>query len=609
MALSLALAVGAGASFQARAGESSPDARHAAQADYERSFAAAATRPGPTLIQAELDVTVAPEEGAVLWKGRYVLENRTDRPIRSLLFSDHPVGETTYLGPVRVLRAMPLLGVTQLGLDAPLAPGARMQVGFAQRLEQDRFALGHPWLSFDGLYLWWAGLPHLGYQPSLALKDERLRAAQGLRPLAPLPAHDDPALASLIREQAPRPSAPLHLTVRAPPGFTVLTPAAQPRRWTDPQGAHLEATLDDLDTFALVAGRLEVTRRELDGKRFEVYVHPGHDWNTATLLKGMVDATRYDTRWFGPAPFETLRVGEFSGEDARAQTFPGLIAISEDGGMGLATPPGAANPSYFLIAHETSHEWWGVGVVRPAEARGTQILSEGMANYLAERVVKANLGALEARASRRRLLRSYLRGFGARPEEPPLIDSGAHGLGADLGLFYDKSALLLSGLAETVGEETLNRALGTLVAEVRARPGRRAMLCDLLAALKRVTPPELAYLLHDGFEKVVVYEVVPTRAEASALGGNRYRVRLHVDARKLEVSGGPPRAIPLHDRIEVGVEDDAGHPLALKAVWLDAGDNLLTLEVEGRPATASADPRVLTLNRAVDRASLPITIR
>ena len=85
------------------------------------------------------------------------------------------------------------------------------------------------------------------------------------------------------------------------------------------------------------------------------------------------------------------------------------------------------------------------------------------------------------------------------------------------------------------------------------------MLTD---ALRRVTPPELAYLIDDLFDAIVLYENRAIAATAKKRADGRYEVTLTASASKLRAGElGDEKEVALKDMIEFGVDDKDGNPL------------------------------------------------
>ena len=64
---------------------------------------------------------------------------------------------------------------------------------------------------------------------------------------------------------------------------------------------------------------------------------------------------------------------------------------------------------FFVVAHETAHQWWG-GQVIPAQAAGAAMVSETLAQYSSMMVLEHTYGTEMARRFYDYNMTEYLRG-------------------------------------------------------------------------------------------------------------------------------------------------------------------------------------------------------
>src|SRR5579863_258170 len=91
---------------------------------------------------------------------------------------------------------------------------------------------------------------------------------------------------------------------------------------------------------------------------------------------------------------------------------------------------------------------------------------------------------------------------------------------------------------------------------------------QLVAALRAQTPPDLQYLIDDGFESIVLYDNKALSATVAPTTDHKFKVKLTVQARKVKADGnGNESPMPLNDYIDIGVftgKKDEEKPLSLK---------------------------------------------
>ena len=64
-----------------------------------------------------------------------------------------------------------------------------------------------------------------------------------------------------------------------------------------------------------------------------IYYQPGHEYNLGRMVRGVQDALTYYTKNFGPYQHRQVRIVEFPGYSAFAQSFPNTIPFSENIGF------------------------------------------------------------------------------------------------------------------------------------------------------------------------------------------------------------------------------------------------------------------------------------
>jgi aminopeptidase N len=211
--------------------------------------------------------------------------------------------------------------------------------------------------------------------------------------------------------------------------------------------------------------------------------------------------------------------------------------------------PDAMDYVTYLTAHELAHQYWSHQVVG-ADMEGRELLSETLAQYSAQMVLRRIRGADHIRRYLQFELDRYLEGRESGGEEPTLtrVDGQDH-------VTYRKGALAMYLLQERMGEDRVNRALRSLVDRYKFRDAPYPRSLDLVAALRaQATTPEEQALITDLFERVTLYHLKADAPTAVRRADGRWDVAVPVEARKFYVDGkGAEAESPLAERIEVGV--------------------------------------------------------
>jgi hypothetical protein len=125
----------------------------------------------------------------------------------------------------------------------------------------------------------------------------------------------------------------------------------------------------------------------------------------------------------------------------------------------------------------------------------------------------------------------------------------------------------------------------------------------LVDALRAQTPPELQYLIDDGFNRIVLYDNKTVSATSHKRPDGKYSVTLTVQARKVQADGnGVETPLPLADYIDIGVfkgKKDEEMPLYMRRERITRDHQFFTVIVDERPTRAGIDP----YNKLIDRVA------
>jgi ABC-2 type transport system permease protein len=222
---------------------------------------------------------------------------------------------------------------------------------------------------------------------------------------------------------------------------------------------------------------------------------------------------------------------------------------------------------------------------------------------------------------------AYLRGrAGEVRHEPPLALVQREDY-----VWYQKGGQILYTLADYIGEDKLNLALHNFLTQYRYANANNQVdahqtasasgsLDDrypdtrlLVDAIRAQTPPELQYLVDDGFNRIVLYDNKAVSATSEKTPNGKYKMTLEVQARKVQADGnGAETPLPLADYIEIGVfsgKKDEEKPLYLKKEKLTEERKTFEIIVDHAPTSAGIDPYNKLIDRNADDNMIDITRR
>ena len=572
------------------------------RAEYEQRYRRFARLPQPRITQVDLQADIRPETRNLAVKGFYQLENRSGTPLRDIVLYQQRGAELAvrFSQAARLVTADPERGFYLYRLLDPLAPGARMALEFGLRyqpggllgLGRDTPVVG------NGTFFTNEVMPRIGYQPSVELADDRDRKRRGLPPKDLLPAREDPAARTNNLLGVDADWIGFNAVVSTSPDQIAIAPGTLQKEWMDGGRRYFHYRMDKpiLNFYAIQSARYEVRHDRWQDVTIDVFYHPGHEANVERMIRGAQAGLEYASRRFGPYQFSELRIVEFPRYATYAQAFPGTIPFSESIGFIARIDddsPKDIDYPFYVSAHETAHQWWGHQLAG-ANARGSSVLSESLAEYSALMVMKRHLGGQKMRRFLRYNLDAYLLGRATeRRKELPLAQNENQGY-----IHYRKGSLALYLMADLLGEDVVNHVLSSLLQEHGFKGAPYPTVLALVERLRAVTPPDKAYLVDDLFEHIVLYENRADGASARQRPDGKYEVTIRAHAGKVRAGElGDEKPAPLRDYIEFGVDDRNGKSLVRERRLVDRASQTVTLVVEGRPARAGIDPD----NKLIDR--------
>lgn len=575
----------------------------ALRAEYEQRYRRFQGIPQPRLSAVSLRADLHPRARMLAVAGNYELENRGSAPIAELIVYQQPGADMAarLSQPARLVTSDRARGFYRYRLATPLAPGARLAFEFQlSAAPGGLLGLGSDTpVAANGSWFTNEALPRIGYQEAVELRDERDRRRHGLGPRARGARQDAADDASRIRFEA-------LLTTSV--DQIAVAPGALEREWIERERRHFRYRAEQpiRDHYAIASARYAVRHERWQDVAIDVFHQPGHEANVDRLIRGASAALDYGTRAFGPSGLHDLRLVETPRGAGAAQTFPGMIALPESGAFIARVDPGSRSEidyPFYMGAYGAARQWWGEQLAA-STAPGGALLADGLAEYTALMAVRRSLGATAMRRYLRQDLHAYLMGRAtATGRELPLLRAND-----EVWLAQRKGGLALYLLQDQLGEARVNAVLRDLL----RRHGGQATAPDaaaLVESLRAVAPPDKAYLVHDLFEAIVLYENRADSASARRRADGKYEVTLRASAAKLRAGGPVEQEMPLADSIEFGVDDRDGNPLVRERRLVRTREQVLSFVVDVQPGRAGIDPDHKLIDKKPTDNMLPVDIR
>ena len=504
------------AGLAVRAGYEGAPQREAAKAYWRRNSSTWTDMPSPALDKVDGEVKLFPETRSLAVKATYVLRNPHVRPMAEVPLTvgshfqasswtvdgvavdpeqrDQPAPTIEYRSRLFVVRPARLLArdatvTVSFQLDGVYPRGwSRITSGTGEFLLPSGVVL----TSFGPSFL-----PVVGFSDDIGVDEKNRRDARDY-PLDHWQGRVDPLF-------GPAWATDVRLAVEGPADWTInAVGVEQESTVVDGRRRTVWQTEHPVRFFNLVGGPL--LAKDGDGAR--VFYSPRTPHNVDTMVKALAAARRRYGAWFGDYPWTNLRVTQFPGLAGYAQGFPGNIsfaegigylakplAVAEDAADAADAEAAAVDVAFYIVAHESGHQWWG-NIVTPGKGPGGNIISEGLAEFSALLLMHHELGAAQGAEVRRRWERKYTLSRSADDERPIHRTDGSRP--GDQVVIYDRAGFVFWMLREQMGEAAMLAGLRAFVAKWRngvATPDGLdfPLIEDLVASLREQAPDPAAF--------------------------------------------------------------------------------------------------------------------
>jgi hypothetical protein len=383
-----------------------------------------------------------------------------------------------------------------------------------------------------------------------------------------------------------------------------VTPGTLVRAWTENGRRYFHYRTDEPVRWGspVLSAQYAVREASWNGLPLRVYYHPTHDVNVDRMVESMQASLAYYSEKFGPYQFRELRIVEFPRYASFARAHPHTIAFSEGSAFLTRVDSGDIDRTFFVVAHETAHQWWG-GQVIPAAVPGAAFVSETMAQYSSMMVFETAYGPEMARRFYDYNMNLYLQNRGVYTNrEVPLLDVVNQAY-----VYYFKGGVAMYMLRERLGADVVNGALRRFREKFAGANAPPPTSRALFAELQGVTPDSLRPLLSDLFEHITLWNVRTDSAHAEPVNGGGYRVTLFVDASKARADSiGRQTPVAMDDAVEIGVfggpklDGSPGEPLYLEQQRIRSGKQTIVVTVPRLPTRAGIDPYRKLIDRDRD---------
>jgi ABC-2 type transport system permease protein len=587
--------------------------REMLQVRYEKEYKKYRDTPQPRITAVQFHVDLYPEQRSVKIAGHYDIANKTPQSVDTVLVAlpeDLTERRLEFTPAASLQSDERALGVAVYRLDHPLAPGATGKLDFSLAYAPHGFSNTEAptFVVYNGSFLNSEMLPHFGYQEGAELAEDNTRRKYGLPPKERMADLNDMAARRNTYIANDADWVAFDAVVSTSADQIAVAPGELVREWTEGGRRFFEyqSRKKILDFSSVLSARYSVLRDHWQDVALGVYYNPGHEYNLQKMMKGMQAALAYCTANFSPYQNKTLRIMEFPRYAGFAQSFPASIPFSESIGFIAKVDPKSdedVDYPFYVTAHEVAHQWWAHQVIG-ANVQGATLMSESLAQYTALMVMKHEVGPDQMRRFLKYEMDRYLIGRSVeRKKELPLerVENQPY-------IHYNKASVIFYALQDYAGEENVNRALHDYVQAVAYQDPPYTNSVELIDRLRKIVPPEYAYIIHDMFETITLYENRALSATYRQTSDGKFEVKLKVAAKKIRAGElGEEKEVPLADWIDIGVLDKDGKPLYMVKHKIERSETEFTIPVDRLPAKAGIDPWNKLVDRKPDDNTVAVT--
>ena len=598
----------------------SDDEQEKLQVRYEKDYKKYEHMPQPHYTDVSYFIDLDPAARSIVYSAGIVLKNKDKVAIDTLYFNvpNRMQVKLDIPGAELVLNDS-ALDQRMYRLSTPLQPGGTIKFtctgswkpnGISNNVEFTGLVDNGSF--FNNMDL----IPSIGYDPNGEIHDREKRRKHELPPNERMPKlSDDPT--KRMDNYLMRYSDWVHVrtTIGTAPDQIAVAPGSLKKEWTADGKRWFTYELDykALNFYSFLSARYEVARetwKDPRGKEpdvaLEVYYQKEHGVNVSRMLNSLRKSLDYYTAHFGPYRQKEARILEFPRYSSFAQAFPGTMPYSES--IGFITDLTAKEDIdmvFYVVAHETGHQWWAHQVMGAA-MQGSTLLSESMAQYSALMVMEKEYGKDHMRKFLKYEGDKYQNARGSEAlGETPLMTVENQGY-----IHYNKASVVLYGLRTFLGEDTLNKAFKSLVDSFGYVDPPWPTSLEWYRAVKKVMPDSLNYLLQDGIKYITLYDNKMIEAKGKMNPDSTWTVTMKLTAEKEHADSlGKGTSVQMNDWMDIAVErwptfgkdkELNEVPLVQERLKLHTGENMFTFQVSGKPSAVTIDPDHLFFDRHPD---------
>lgn len=572
------------------------------QIKFEQQYRKYEWMPQPKIQNVRLQVDLYPSTRRLHAAGSYVLSNRTNKPIEKIFVnvtSEYKFKQFSFNKPCKVLDSNADMDIVIYGLNTPLAPNDSIELTFDFEVAPNGFKHSFSGLSEvleNGTFINNTNfLPSIGYNKGFELSDNQKRKKHNLtyRPTSNAINDSMAQHRNLFTQDADFIN--FEATVSTEPDQIAIAPGYLQKEWTENNRRYFHYKMDSkiLNFYSFLSARYAVKKDSYQGINLEIYYHKGHEYNLNRMMQGMKDALSYYSGHFAPYQHKQVRIIEFPRYATFAQSFPNTIPFSE--GIGFIADVDDSSDDvdyvYYVTAHEVAHQWFAHQIIG-GDVEGSNVLSETLAQFGSITVLEGKYGSTKIRKFLKLEEDKYLtaRSNESEKEKPLLLADAGQGY-----ILYQKGGIVMHALANYLGQDTLNHAIGQLLQKYGYQSNPYPTTLDLVRTIRSFTPDSMQYFVTDCFEKITIYD---NKIESVKYDPAKKEVAAQINIQKFYAdSSGKELKAPCLDYVDVALFSNKDKIAQTFRYKLAAGKTTLHLPANTKPYKVVIDPQILLMDK------------
>jgi ABC-2 type transport system permease protein len=582
------------------------------QVSYEKKYKKYEGLPLPFTTDLNYTIDLFPDKRSMHVDIQWWVKNTHPIPITEMVFNMPRKASNTLFKIPNATLAMEdkELEFTVFKLSTPLLPNDSLQLrytaDFVNRGVENEVSFTQ--LTRNGSFFHDGDiLPVTGYAQfaEIANKNDRRKYKLPVRERAPKLSRDctDTCNTSYINNSAAWVN--IKSTISTSGDQLAIAPGSLMRQWQEKGRNYFTYQLRHraLNFFSFISADYLVKRDSIDHIAIEIYYDKKHPYNVDRMDEAVKKALTYYTENFGPYYQQECRIIEFPRYAGFAQAFPGTMPYSEAiGFIDDLRDSSSLDFVTYVISHEMGHQWWAHQVIGP-HMQGSEMFSEGLAQYSALMVMKKAYGREKMNRFLKYELDNYLLGRAVEKEyENPLLRTEGQGY-----IHYNKASLVYYYMQEMLGEQAFNGILKKIVTKYAYKDPPFPTAFNILDELKAGTPDSLQYLITDMFEKITLFNNRVDDATVTRGRDSLYQVTLSVTCEKIRSDSlGNETDIPLNDYIDVGLfeknavnTEELGDPILYQRIKINQKRTTFHFTVARKPYFAGIDPYHYLIDKVI----------